>query len=84
MTLSLEGWPTKANEAPSPHEVSLTLLDTNSVFRCLGNNENDLMIIIIIELIIMITIMKILIVIVIAIAEIKVIKEKKGVIRTGE
>ena len=80
MTLSLEGWPTKANEAPSPHEVSLTLLDTNSVFRCLGNNENDLMIIIIIELIIMITIMKILI----AIAEIKVIKEKKGVIRTGE
>ena len=83
MTLSLEGWPTKANEAPSPHEVSLTLLDTNSVFRCLGNNENDLMIIIIIELIIMIT-MKILIVIVIAIAEIKVIKEKKGVIRTGE
>ena len=24
MTPSLEGWPTKAKEAPSPHEVRLT------------------------------------------------------------
>ena len=29
---SLEGWPTKAKEAPSPHEVRLALLDTNPVF----------------------------------------------------
>ena len=35
MTPSLEGWPTKAKEAPSPHEVRLTLLDTNPVFLCL-------------------------------------------------
>ena len=28
MTPSLEGWPTKAKEAPSPHEVRLVLLDT--------------------------------------------------------
>ena len=27
----LEGWPTKAKVAPSPHEVRLTLLDTNSM-----------------------------------------------------
>ena len=32
MTPSLEGWPTKAKEAPSPHEVRLTLLDINPVF----------------------------------------------------
>ena len=32
MTPSLEGWPTKAKEAPSPHEVRLTPLDTNPVF----------------------------------------------------
>ena len=30
---SLEGWPTKAKEAPSPHEVRLTPLDTNPVFQ---------------------------------------------------
>ena len=35
MIPSLEGWPTKAKEAPSPHEVKLTLLDTNPVFLCL-------------------------------------------------
>ena len=29
MTPSLEGWPTKAKEEPSPHEVRLTPLDTN-------------------------------------------------------
>ena len=27
----VEGWPTKGKEAPSPHEVTLTL-DTNPVF----------------------------------------------------
>ena len=32
---SLEGWPTKAKEALSPHEVGLTPLDTNPVFQCL-------------------------------------------------
>ena len=32
----LEGWPTKAKEAPSNHEVRLTPLDTNPVFLCLG------------------------------------------------
>ena len=31
----LEGWPTKAKEAPSPHEVILRPLDTNPVFQCL-------------------------------------------------
>ena len=36
MIPSLEGWPTKAKEAPSPHEVKLILLDTNPVFQCLG------------------------------------------------
>ena len=36
MTPSLEGWPTKAKEAPSPHEVRLTPLDTNPVYQCLG------------------------------------------------
>ena len=32
VTPSLEWWPTKAKEAPSPHEVRLTPLDTNPVF----------------------------------------------------
>ena len=32
MIPSLEGWPTKAKVAPSPHEVRLTPLDTNPVF----------------------------------------------------
>ena len=32
VTPSLEGWPTKAKDAPSPHEVRLTPLDTNPVF----------------------------------------------------
>ena len=35
MTPLLEGWPTKAKEAPSPREVRVALLDTNSVFQCL-------------------------------------------------
>ena len=36
VTPSLEGLPTKAKEAPSPHEVRLTPLDTNPVFQSLG------------------------------------------------
>ena len=36
MTPSLEGRPTNAKEAPSPHEVRLRPLDTNPVFQCLG------------------------------------------------
>ena len=36
VTPELEGLPTKAKEAPFPHEVRLALLDTNSVFQCLG------------------------------------------------
>ena len=35
MTPSLEGLPTKAKEAPSPHEVRLAPLDTNPVFQSL-------------------------------------------------
>ena len=35
MIPSLEGWPTKAKEAPSPHEVRLALLDTNPIFQSL-------------------------------------------------
>ena len=38
VTPSLKGSPTKAKEAPSPHEVKLVLLDTNPVFQCLGEN----------------------------------------------
>ena len=36
MTPSLEGWPTKAKEASSPHEVRLAPLDANPEFLCLG------------------------------------------------
>ena len=32
MTQSLEGWPIKAKEAPSPQVARLALLDTNQVF----------------------------------------------------
>ena len=35
MTPSLEGWLAKAKEAPSAHEVRMTLLDVNPVFQCL-------------------------------------------------
>ena len=35
MIPSLEGLPTKAKEAPSPHEVRLAPLDTNPVFHSL-------------------------------------------------
>ena len=41
MIPSLEGWPTKAKEAPSPHEVRLTPLETNPVFQCLGGKSNN-------------------------------------------
>ena len=37
MTPSLEGWPSKAKEAPSPQEVRLAPLDTNPVFQSLGD-----------------------------------------------
>ena len=33
----LEGWPTKAKEAPPSHEVRMTPLDNNPVFQCLGS-----------------------------------------------
>ena len=36
MTPSVEVSPTKAKDAPSPHEVRLAPLDTNPVFQCLG------------------------------------------------
>ena len=39
MIPSLEGWTTKAKEAPSPHEVRLALLDTNPVFESLRDYE---------------------------------------------
>ena len=35
----LEGWPTKAKGAPSPHEGRLTPLDTNSTFECFRDNN---------------------------------------------
>ena len=37
MIPSLEGLPTKAKEASSPHELRLAPLDTNPVFHSLGN-----------------------------------------------
>ena len=37
MASSLEGWATKAKEAP-PHEVRLAPLDTNPVLQCLGED----------------------------------------------
>ena len=39
MTPSLEGWPTKAKEAPFPHEVRMSPLDTNPVFQSLGGKN---------------------------------------------
>ena len=42
MTPSLEGSPTKAKEAPSPHEVRLAPLDTNPVFHSLGDDINNI------------------------------------------
>ena len=43
MTSSLEGWPTKAKEAPSPHEVRLAPLGTNPVFQSLVVNNASIM-----------------------------------------
>ena len=34
----LEGWPTKSKEAPSPHEVIMSPMDTNPVFQSLGGS----------------------------------------------
>ena len=45
MTPSLEGWPTKAKEAPSPHVVRLAPLDTNPVFQSLGGADSELLLI---------------------------------------
>ena len=42
VTPSLEGWPTKAKEATSPHEVRLVVLDTNPVFQSLGGEKLDM------------------------------------------
>ena len=39
MKQSLKGWLTKAKEAPSPHEVRLTPLETNPVFQFFGNKQ---------------------------------------------
>ena len=39
MIPSLEGWPTKAKEVPSPHEVRMSPLDTNPVFQSLGGKN---------------------------------------------
>ena len=41
MILSLEGWPTKAKEVPSPHEVRMSPLDTNPVFQSLGGESKQ-------------------------------------------
>ena len=35
MALSLEGWLTKVKKTPSPHEVTVALLETNPVLQCL-------------------------------------------------
>ena len=43
MTPSLEGWPFKAKEVPSPHGVRLTPLDTSPVFQCLGKKQASLL-----------------------------------------
>ena len=42
MTPSLEGRPTEAKEAPSPHEVRLAPLDTNREFPSLWDKASDL------------------------------------------
>ena len=44
MTPSLEGLPTKAKEAPSPHEVRLAPLDTNPVFQSLWDKMLAIMV----------------------------------------
>ena len=42
MIASLEGWPTKAKEATSPHEVRMSPLDTNPVFQSLGTRAQSI------------------------------------------
>ena len=42
VTPSLEGWPTKTKEAPSPHEVSPTQYFTNTLFQCLRENYSQI------------------------------------------
>ena len=46
MTPSLEEWPTKAKEAPSPHEVRLVPLDisTTKYYSTLYTNYNTIII----------------------------------------
>ena len=39
MKPSLEGWPTKAKETPSPDEIRLAPLDTKLVFQCLRDES---------------------------------------------
>ena len=39
MILSLEGWSTKAKEAPAPREVRMSPLDTNPVFQSLRESD---------------------------------------------
>ena len=41
MTPSLEGWPTKAKEARSPHEVRPALLDTDPVYQYVQINSSE-------------------------------------------
>ena len=41
MTPSLEGWTTKAKEAPFPHEVRLAPPNTNPVFQSLRGKSSE-------------------------------------------
>ena len=45
VTPTLEGWPTKAKEARSSHEVRLALLNTNPVFQSLRDDPENLVLI---------------------------------------
>ena len=45
MTPTLEGWPTKAKEACSSHEVRLALLNANPVFQSLRDDPENLVLI---------------------------------------
>ena len=40
MTPLLEGWPTKAKEAPSPHDLTLAPSDTNAVFHYFSEKQH--------------------------------------------
>ena len=39
MTPSTEGWPSNAKEGPSPYEVRLTLLGSNTIFQYSTSGE---------------------------------------------